>query len=276
MKNILIIGNGYIGENLSIFLSSKHNVTVFSRSNTNKHPNINYVLGEIESLPFLLKDLSFDVVFNAFGSSRLKGFDNYSDFCNNNIYLLTKVLDYAANIKAKFIYPATSLCLPGSGDDSFYSFSHKLAIQTIKQYHKWYDLKYDICYLHNIYGSLTNSTKKYKMLVDVILEAHLNNLSMPLYNGGKQKRIFTHIKDVVRYFELSLMQNESNEVNLANKYHKYSVKSLIDIFDRIQIINKKDPLYTDHDPCGSPLGNLYGWEETINVKDWLLRQYRPK
>lgn len=267
MKRVLIVGNGYIGENLSYYLSSNHSVTVFSRSAGYRHPNITYVLGEIESMDILLKNQSYDIVVNAFGCSRLDSFDEYNHFCNTNVYLLSKVLDYVVSIKAKLIYPSTSLCLSNT-DQSFYSFSHQMAINTIKQYKVWYNMPYEICYIHNVYGSLTNSPKKHKMLIDVILEAYELNNSMTLFNGGTQKRVFTHIYDVVKYFELSLDSIKCNEVNLVNNYYECTVKELVNIFD-LKIENRTNKLYTKQPPFTNLFGTLYGWSETINIKDWL-------
>lgn len=272
MKNVLIIGNGYIGENAAKYLAVHYPVTVYSRSRTYQHSGIDYVYGEIESLPMLLRDREFDIVINAFGCSRLHSFDRYSDYCNTNVYLFSKILDYVADIGAKLIYPATSLCLSDQ-DQSFYSFSHQIAVDMIKRYHIWYDVQYEICYIHNVYGTMTKSPKRHKMLIDVLLDAYQSGNAMTVFNGGNQKRVFTHIEDVTRYLKLAIESEACNEVNLVNEYHEYSVIELVNLF-RIETIDQQNDSYTDHTPCIERLGNLHGWIETIDVREWLKQFVR--
>jgi hypothetical protein len=57
---------------------------------------------------------------------------------------------------SKIFYPATSLALSNTTNKlNYYAYSHTIVVDLIKNF----KLPYTICYLHNIYGSLTNSIK---------------------------------------------------------------------------------------------------------------------
>lgn len=267
---ILIIGNGFIGDNLAYVLSGMdHHITIYARHKSIEYDHIHYIYGPIESIFNIANN--FDHIFILYGYSRISAIKAFSDAVKVNYYLLTRILDFAN--KSKIHYIASSLVLSNDTCNSTeYAYLHSLAVNTIKQYNKWYRLSYNIMYLHNIYGNLTLKEKQHKMVVDNLLDAFKNKTVFSLINGGVQRRIFTHISDIMTYFIYSLNdQHICKEVNLVKNNKLYSVLELVETLG-VSCNYLADSRYNISDPYTTTIDDLGMWSETIDIVDWLIEQ----
>jgi UDP-glucose 4-epimerase len=70
-------------------------------------------------------------------------------------------------------------------------------VELIKNYNKWFGLKYDIAYFYNVYGKNHIKTGKYATVIGIFENALENNEPIPVIGDGTQERDFTHIDDIV-------------------------------------------------------------------------------
>jgi nucleoside-diphosphate-sugar epimerase len=261
-KKILVIGNGYIADNFIFYIKDIHNITVYARAKNVEYHNVTYIYNAVENINSI-KNI-YDNIFILFGHSRPNNVSELHEVIYSNVFLLSKILDFAHKNNSNIFYPATSLSLSNSTKKlTYYSYSHVIAIDLIKVS----KLKYTICYLHNIYGSLTNNPKKNKMVIDHFIDSYNNKQPINLINNGIQKRIFTHILDVVVYMEHSL-NNNLNEVNLVKNNKMYSVKEIAELFG-LEMIPIQNTMYSTENPNLSSINDINGWNETIDIKQWI-------
>ena len=259
---ILVVGNGFIADNFIFKFKDDHYITVYARNKNIEYDNVAYVYGSIDCIENITND--FDCIYILFGYSRPSNVIPLSDMIYTNVYLVSKILEYAYKNSSKIFYPATSLALPSTSVINNYTYSHLMAIDIIKRS----DLNYTICYLHNIYGNLSGAYKKNKMVVDNFIDSYQTKQPVQLINNGSQKRIFTHISDVIN-FMITSISFESKEVNLVKNNNMYSIKELADLLELSYVYVNSD-MYTLDDPYVSPIGSIDNWSEQIDIKHWLL------
>ena len=261
-KKILIIGNGYLADNLLFSIKDRHNVTVYARNKYIEYNNVTYIYGSIENLDCIKNN--FDNVFILSGISRPNKLSLLHEVIYANVFLVAKVLDFATQTNAKIFYPASSLALSNATNKlNYYSYSHTIAIDMIKQS----NVRHTICYLHNVYGNLTLLNKKNKMVIDNFIDCYYTNQPVTLINNGLQKRIFTHITDVISYMIYSL--NDINkEVNLIKNNIMYSIKEIADLLS-LQTKFENNSLYSLDDPYILPIDEIGDWIESIDIKNWI-------
>ena len=168
-KNILIItgGAGFIGSCLiKYFLKIGVKEKIISIDNytsgyvknhiTNK--NVKYIKGDSKNIDSILKNYKkkIKVIFHFGEFSRIfQSFKNYKKCFEYNIHHSSKVIEFAKDNKIKLIYSATSSNLGNYGKDenlSPYAWSKSKNIELIKNYNKWFGLKYEFVYFYNVYG----------------------------------------------------------------------------------------------------------------------------
>ena len=168
MKNIIIItgGAGFIGSNLIKHLLKKTNLKIISidnystgsKKNHINHKNVIYIKGENINISKILKKYTnkIKVIFHFGEFSRIyQSFLNTYECLNNNIYNSFEVINFAKDNKIKIIYSATSSSLGNNGRDqnsSPYSWTKSKNIELIKNYSKWFGLKYELLFFYNVYG----------------------------------------------------------------------------------------------------------------------------
>ena len=160
-KNIIIItgGAGFIGSSLiKHFIKIKLKEYIISIDNyssgyVKNHINskqVKYIRGDNKDIDQLLKFYrnKIKVIFHFGEFSRIfQSFKQYKKCFEYNIHHSSKVIDFAKNNKIKLIYSATSSNLGNNGRDenlSPYAWSKSKNIELIKNYNKWFGLKYEL------------------------------------------------------------------------------------------------------------------------------------
>jgi len=265
---ILVIGNGYIADNFICSVKDKYDVTVYARLKNIEYSNVTYIYDLVEHINMLTND--FDHIYILFGHSRPNTTSTLNEVIYSNVYLISKILDFASTNMSKIFYPATSLALTESTRKlNYYSYSHTIAIDMIRQS----KLIYTICYLHNIYGSLTGAPKKNKMVIDNFIDCYHDSRHVQLINDGIQRRIFTHISDVIDYMILNLDCTTNKEVNLVKDNVVYSVKEIAELLE-LQTVSVNNTLYSLDDPYTLAIDDLGIWKEQIDIKDWITNKVK--
>jgi UDP-glucose 4-epimerase len=198
--NILVTGGlGFVGHHLTKRLvADGHNVLVMDNLSvgkiSNKTEGSTYTIWEnkdIDCFGFIP-----DIVYHLGEYSRvMTSFEDIEKVVEYNVKGTIAVIDFCRKHKIKLVYAGSSTRF---GDaESPYSFFKKQNAEIIKKYGKWFGLDYAIAYFYNVYGSGQISKGKYATLIGILEENRKKKLPNKINKPGTQKRIFTHIDDVV-------------------------------------------------------------------------------
>ena len=168
MQNIIIVtgGAGFIGSNLIKYLLEKTDLKIISidnystgiKKNHVNHKNVKYIKGENINISKILKSYKKKIkaIYHFGEFSRIyQSFLMTKKCLNSNIYNSFEVINFAKDNKIKIIYSATSSNLGNKGKDenlSPYAWTKSKNIELIKNYSKWFGLKYELVFFYNVYG----------------------------------------------------------------------------------------------------------------------------
>ncbi len=162
MKNYILItgGAGFIGSNLIKYLLLKTNYKILSLDNYStgrkknhiKSKRLKYIKGENQNIEKILKSFrnKIKVIFHFGEFSRIyQSFSNYNQCIKSNINGSFEVIKFATQNKIQIIYSATSSNLGNKGKDenlSPYAWTKSKNVELIKNFSKWFGLKYEIVF----------------------------------------------------------------------------------------------------------------------------------
>lgn len=228
MKKILITGgNGFVGRNLIKELQKNHpkvKIVVVDNYSTSE------VKDRIKGVKFYklhtkniqrLGQQNFDTVFHFGEYSRIAtSFEDIETIIESNVYGTAKVIEYCRKYGCKLIYSASSSKFGNTGDDehlSPYAWSKAKNVELIKNYNKWYDLQYEICYFYNVYGPGQISSGRFATVIGIWEEQYKSGAPISVVSPGTQKRCFTHISDVINGLLKSVSMNLNHEWYLKHR-----------------------------------------------------------
>jgi len=246
MKNIIVItgGAGFIGSNLIKYLINKTKLKIISIDNystgtTKNHINnkrIRYVRGENKDISNILRNnkKKIKVIFHFGEFSRIfQSFSNNKTCLNYNIYNSFEVINFAKDNEIKIIYSATSSNLGNNGKDqnsSPYAWTKSKNIELIKNYSKWFGLKYELLFFYNVYGPGQISIGKMATIIGIFQTQYKEKKPFTIVRPGSQIRDFTHIDDIIEGCYLAMIKGKQDEYMLCSG-KKYSILQIAKMFD---------------------------------------------
>ena len=283
MSNILITGGcGFIGYNLTKkLLEDNHVIVVIDKKIKNKLQNVTYINSQTSDKHFWeeeLVKLNFepDVVFHLGEYSKITpSFVDTEDILNSNYIGTYNVVEYCKDKNIKIVYSASSTKhSEDSGNESPYAFSKKKNVELIKNYSKWFGLKYAITYFYNNYGPKQDTCNDgWETVVSIFEKQKKAGKPLTIVSPGTQKRIFTHVYDTVDGLIKAWERNENDEYQLVGN-DECSILELAEMFDceyklvgerkgeSKRIIEKKLVNYTK---------KVLNWNATHKLKKWIDR-----
>ncbi len=245
-KNIIIItgGAGFIGSNLiKYILNKKSNYKIISLDNYFtgsiknhiKNQNVKYIKGDNLNIDKYLNKYKnkIKVIFHFGEYSRIyQSFKNYSKCFEYNIRHTFSVIEFAKQNNIKIIYSATSSNLGNKGKDeslSPYAWSKTKNIELIKNYSRWFGLKYELVYFYNVYGPGQILNSPMAAVIGIFINQYIKKKPLIVVRPGTQRRDFTHIDDIVRGCWLALTKGKQNEYMLGTK-KTYSIIEIAKMF----------------------------------------------
>ena len=285
MKNLIIVtgGAGFIGSNLVKYLLKKTNFKIISLDNysTGKiknhinHKNAKYINGEnIDISKILMKYANkIKVIFHFGEFSRIyQSFLNTKECLNNNIYNSFEVINFAKDNKIKIIYSATSSALGNNGKDqnqSPYAWSKTKNIELIKNYSKWFGLKYELLFFYNVYGQNQIKNGPMSALIGIFETQYKKKLPLTIVKPGSQKRDFTHVNDIVQGCYLAWTKGKQKEYMLCTN-KSYSILEIAKMFGSKCKFLKSRP----GDRIGSIVSNnnakkILSFSAKIHIKNYI-------
>ena len=285
-KNVVLItgGAGFIGSSLiKSFIKNKYNYKIISLDNYSTgskknhivHKNVKYFKGDNKDIDKLLNKFknNIKVIFHFGEFSRIfQSFKNYKKCFEYNIHHSSKVIEFAKDNKIKIIYSATSSNLGNNGLDenlSPYSWSKSKNIELIKNYNRWFGLKYELVYFYNVYGPGQIINSPMSAVIGIFEEQYKKRMPLTIVKPGTQKRDFTHIDDIVEGCYLAWKKGNQNDYMLGTKKN-YSIKEIAKMFkSKIKYIPSRPG-----ERFGSTIPNnnakkILGYKPKLDIKDYI-------
>ena len=135
---------------------------------------------------------------------------------------------------------------------------------TIKNYSKWFGLKYNILYFFNVYGPRQITSGAMATVIGIFEKQYKNKQSLTVVKPGTQRRNFTHIDDIIKGI-LESSSKTNKEIMIGNK-KSYSIIEVAKLFKtNIKYIKKQKG---ERFKSGKIINTL-SFEPKINLVDYI-------
>ena len=292
MKNIIVVtgGAGFIGSNLIKYLIKKTKYKIISidnystgtKKNHAKHNNIKYIKDKNINISKLLKNYKkrIKVIFHFGEFSRIyQSFLKPKECLDSNINNSFAVINFAKDNKIKIIYSATSSALGNNGKDenlSPYAWAKTKNIELIKNYSKWFGLKYELLYFYNVYGSGQILSGPMSAVIGIFETQFKKKIPLTIVKPGSQKRDFTHIEDIIRGCYLAFIKGKQDEYMLCSK-EQYSILQIAKMFKtKIRFLPQREGERSSASVPNNNSLNHLGYMPKIHIKDYINSYIKEK
>jgi len=292
MKDIIIVtgGAGFIGSNLIKYLVKKTHFKIISidnystgtKKNHLNHKNVKYIKSENIDISKILKSYKkkIKVIFHFGEFSRIyQSFLRTKECLNSNINNSFEVINFAKENKIKIIYSATSSALGNNGNDenlSPYAWAKSKNIELIKNYSKWFGLKYELLFFYNVYGPGQILNGPMSAVIGIFETRFKKKLPLTIVKPGSQKRDFTHIDDITNGCYLAFVKGKQSEYMLCSK-RQYTILQIANMFkSKIKFLPQRDgERFGVSIPNNNALNHL-GYKPKIDIKDYINNYIKKK
>lgn len=285
-KEIVVTGGlGFVGQNFVNYLDKKisnYKIIVYDKSKKNlkklnlesKNNKIIVVIGNTLNIDNKLSKFKRIVSLFHFGefSRIVKSFDFYNECFTSNTLGTFKVLKFCRENKIKIIYSASSSKFGNNGKNenlSPYSWTKSKNIELIKNFHKWYGLKYEIVYFYNVFGPGHSRYGKLAAVIGIFEGQYLKNKTLTVVTPGTQLRDFTHVHDIVKGTYLAWKKNLNREYLLGTG-KLYSIIEIAKLFNhKIKMIPFREGERFSSNKINNDAYRILKYKPTINIKDYI-------
>ena len=292
MKNIIVVtgGAGFIGSNLIKFLIKKTQYKIISIDNYSTgtiknhiiQRNIKYIKDENINIAKILKPYKkkIKVIFHFGEFSRIyQSFLKPKECLNSNINNSFEVINFAKDNKIKIIYSATSSALGNNGKDenlSPYAWAKSKNIELIKNYSKWFGLKYELLFFYNVYGPGQILNTPMAAVIGIFQTQFNKKIPLTIVKPGTQKRDFTHIDDIINGCYLSFIKGRQSEYMLCSK-KQYTILEIAKMFKtKIKFLPSRRGERFGSSLANNNALNHFGYKPKINIKTYISNFIKKK
>ena len=282
MSKIIVTGGaGFIGTNLCKKLIELGEEVICiddysSGSKDNHIEGVTYVESDckyIDLLPEKPKALFHLGEYSKVAPS----FKDTKKILETNIYGTAKVIEYCKDNGVKIIYAASSTKHSKDGESqSPYAFSKATNTELIKNYGKWFNLKYSICYFYNNYGPHHDTCNDgWETVISIFGKQKLSAKPLTIVLPGKQRRNYTHVEDTVEGLIAAWNREESDEYQLGSK-ESYNMFELAKLYDWHHVMlpeRQGDRLDSVSSEILEETYEKLNWQPKNNLKEFIKENY---
>ena len=141
------------------------------------------------------------------------------------------VVEFWRKKKCKLVYAGSSTKFADGGlgrVQSPYAWTKASNTELVQNYGHWYELPYAITYFYNVYGP-RERTGKYGTVIEIFRQKRLAGEALPLNAPGTQRRIFTHVDDIVEGLIAVGEKGEGDEFGLGAE-ESFSILEVAHLF----------------------------------------------
>jgi UDP-glucose 4-epimerase len=236
-KLILVTGGaGFIGSHVCARLvKDGHRVisldNYFTGSKENHVEGVEYREGHTKDIAALIKETP-DLIYHLGEYSRVeKSLEEPEVVLDLNSRGTQAVVEFWRTTGGKLVYAGSSTKFADGGlgrDGSPYAWSKASNSELVRNYAEWYGLPYAITYFYNVYGPGERSGA-YGTVIEIFRQKFLAGQSLTVTAPGTQRRIFTHVDDIVDGLMMVGEKGEGDEFGLGAET-EYSVLDVAELF----------------------------------------------
>lgn len=236
-KLIVVTGGaGFVGSALcKRLVEAGHRVisldNYFTGSKENHVPGVEYREGHTKDISKLIPETP-DSIFHLGEYSRVEiSLTEPSLVWDLNVAGTFGVLEFWRNKKSKLIYAGSSTKFADGGlgrIQSPYAWTKASNTELVQNYGAWYSLPYAITYFYNVYGP-GERAGKYGTVIEIFRQKKAKGESLGVNAPGTQRRIFTHIDDIVDGLVLVGEKGEGDEFGLGAD-ESFSILEVAEMF----------------------------------------------
>jgi UDP-glucose 4-epimerase len=233
MKKYIVVtgGAGFVGSNLIEFLVKKTSYKIISLDNYSsgsiknhiKSKKVKYIKGNTLSIFKILSSYKKKIItiFHFGEFSRIyMSFEKFNQCFESNSIGTKEVFKFCLDNKIKLIYSATSASLGNNGDDknlSPYAFTKFKNLELLENLKKWFNLKFEIIYFYNVYGSKQISDGNMATVIGIFENQYKKGKPLTIVKPGTQSRRFTHISDTINVCFEAWKLNKCAHYSISHK-----------------------------------------------------------
>tara|TARA_R100001082_G_C4362486_1_gene160083 strand:- start:1938 stop:2801 length:864 start_codon:yes stop_codon:yes gene_type:complete len=196
---------------------------------------VSYIYEETANIREVLSDQEFDVVFHFGEYSRIDpSFDDTEEIFNFNLKGTWEVVNFCKDKNIRLIYSGSSSKFGHENNQhlSPYSWSKAKNTELIKNFAKWYGLKYNILYFHNVYGPGQIMEGKYATVIGIFEKQLEENTPLTVVSPGTQRRDFTHVDDIVSGIWAAFKKAPENTEFSLGTGKNYTIMEVAEAFNQ--------------------------------------------
>jgi len=275
MKILVTGGAGFIGSNLIEYLKKNTSAEITSVDNYFTGTEKNHIKGVkyIKDTTWLLDIEKQDLVFHFGEYSRVvPSFKDIPYVLRTNLQGTSRIIELCKIWNAKLIYSASSSKFGGNEHLSPYSWTKAKMVELIKNYNKWFNLQYEICYFYNVYGKNHIATGDYATVIAKFEKQYKEQKPLTVVGDGTQTRQFTHINDIIIALYKILRQNQNKEWYLSSD-KSYSIIEVAKMFtDDIVYIPERQGERQDAVTLVNDTKQVLDWQTKYDLKKYINGQ----
>jgi UDP-glucose 4-epimerase len=206
MSRVILVtgGAGFIGSRLCQRLAARGDTVIsldnyFAGSRDAKHAAVDYREGHTRDIATVVSE-PVDLVYHLGEYSRVeKSLTEAAVVFDLNATGTFGVLEFCRERKSKLVYAGSSTKFADGGlgrDQSPYAFTKATNSELVRNYGDWYGLEYAITYFYNVFGP-GERAGDYGTVIEIFRQKRLRGDALTVRAPGTQRRIFTHVDDIV-------------------------------------------------------------------------------
>lgn len=292
-KKIIVVtgGAGFIGANLiEKLLQSKNNKVIsldnyFSGSRKNHVKGAIYRKGHTKNIAKYIKEKP-DIIYHLGEYSRVAASLNEPDLVwDLNVAGTFGVLEFWRKHKCKLVYAGSSTKFTPERKDGTlgrdlapYTWTKAINTELVKNYAKWYKLKYATVYFYNVYGPRERAGQfdgAYGTIIETLKQAYLKNKTCLIRKPGTQTRAFTHVEDTVNGIILAGRHGQGDNYGISAK-ETYSLIQVAKMFGcKIKLAEATKTSRSSKAFDSSKIKKL-GWRQKHTLKSYIANIKKHK
>lgn len=298
--NILITGiAGLIGSRMADWIiENKPEYTVIGIDDLSG----GYVENVNPSVIFYIRDIKDDIsdIFQKYNPTYVYHFAAYaaeglSPFIRqfnyqNNLVATANIVNNCITYNVKRLIFTSTMAVYGEGTPPFdeshqpnpidpYGVAKFACESDIQIAGKQHGLEWCIIRPHNVYGINQNIWDKYRNVLGIWMNQHMNKLPMTIFGDGKQTRAFSYIDDCLEpFWKCAIQDNTLNQIINIGGTKYYTINEANDILKEVidggNVVYKEERHEAKHCfPTYQKSIDLLDYRDSTSLKDGLVKMW---